>query len=68
MKAEGRDPLSMDGHTKFWKKLDAKNPAKGFGTIAVGKTWCWCDPWLNRVREDREQHPDRYRTDTVMGT
>jgi hypothetical protein len=40
----------MDSHTKLWKKLDAKNPAKGYGAIAVGKTWCWYDTWLNRVR------------------
>jgi hypothetical protein len=58
----------MDGHTKFLKKLDAKNSAKGYGAIAVGKTWCWYDPWLNRVREDCEQHPDRYRTDIAMET
>jgi hypothetical protein len=68
MKAEGWNRFTMDSHTKLWKKLDAKNPTKGYGAIAVGKTWCWYDTWLNRVREECEQHPDRYRTDPAMET
>lgn len=62
MKAEGWGRFTMDSHTKLWKKLDAKNPAKGYGAIAVGKTWCWYEAWLNRVREECEQHPATYRT------
>jgi len=68
MKGEGWDRFTMDSHTKLWKKLDAKNLAKGYGAIAVGKTWCWYETWLNRVREEFEQHPDRYRTDPAMET
>lgn len=62
IKAEGWDRFTMDSHTKLWKKLDAKIPAKGYGAIAVGKTWCWYETWLNRVREECEQHPGIYRT------
>lgn len=62
MKAEGWDRFTMDSHTKLWKKLDAKIPAKGYGTVAVGKTWCWYETWLNRVREECEQHPQLYRS------
>lgn len=62
MKAEGWDRFTMDSHTKLWKKLDAKNPAKGYGAVAVGKTWCWYEAWLNRVREECEQHSQRYRS------
>lgn len=65
IKAEGWNRFTMDGHTRLWKKLDAKNPAKGYGTIAVGKTWCWYETWLNRVREECEQHPGTYRTAAV---
>jgi hypothetical protein len=65
MKVEGWDRFTMDGHTRLWKKLDAKNPTKGYGTIAVGTTWCWYDAWLNRVREECEQHPDTYRAALV---
>ncbi len=68
MKGEGWDRFTMDSHTKLWKKLDAKNPAKVYGAIAVGKTWCWYETWLNRVREECGQHPDRYRTDPAMET
>jgi hypothetical protein len=62
LKDEGWDRFTMDSHTKLWKKLDARNPAKGYGTVAVGKTWCWYETWLNRVREECQQHPDQYRT------
>lgn len=62
MKAEGWDRFTMDSHTRLWKKLEAKNPAKGYGAVAVGKTWCWYDTWLNRVREECEQRPQLYRS------
>lgn len=62
MKGEGWNRFTMDSHTKLWKRLDAKNPAKGYGAIAVGKTWCWYDTWLNRVREECEQRPAVYRS------
>ena len=62
MKAEGWNRFTMDSHTRLWKKLDAKNPAKGYGAIAVGETWCWYDTWLNRVREECEQHPQLYQS------
>ncbi len=62
MKAEGWDRFTMNSHTQLWKRLEAKDPAKGYGAIAVGKTWCWYDTWLNRVREECEQHPQLYRS------
>lgn len=62
MKAEGWDRFTMDSHTKLWKKLDAKNPAKGFGAVAVGKQWSWYEAWLVRVREECQQHPEVYRS------
>lgn len=65
IKAEGWNRFTMDGHTRLWKKLDAKNPAKGYGTIAVGKTWCWYETWLVRVREECEQHAGQYRITAV---
>lgn len=67
MKAEGWDQFTMDSHTRLWKRLDAKNPAKGYGAVAVGKTWCWYETWLNRVREECEQNPQRYRSAPVIG-
>jgi hypothetical protein len=50
------------------RSSNAKNSAKGYGTIAVGKTWCWYETWLNRVREECEQHPGTYRTAPAEAT
>jgi hypothetical protein len=61
MKAEGWDQFTMDSHTRLWKKLDAKNPAKGYGAVAVGRVWSWYETWLTRVREECQQHSDLYR-------
>lgn len=62
---EGFDRFTMDSHTKLWKRLGAKDPAKGYGAIAVGNQWCWYDTWLNRVREECQQNPARYRSAQV---
>lgn len=61
VQAEGFDRFTMDSHTRLWKRLDAKDHAKGYGAIAVGKQWCWYEPWVNRVLEECRDHPDRYR-------
>ena len=61
IKAEGWDRFTMDSHTQLWKRLDARNPRKGYGAVAVGKVWSWYETWLTRVREECQQHPYRYR-------
>lgn len=43
MVVEGWDKFTMPSHTQLWKRLNAKVPAKGYGAIAVGQTWCWCE-------------------------
>lgn len=62
MVAEGWDKFTMYSHTQLWKRLNAKDSAKGYGAIAVGQTWCWYETWLNRVREECQQHPTKYRS------
>ena len=62
LNGEGWDRFTMNSHTLLWQKLQAKDPVKGLGAIAVGKTWCWYNTWLVRVREECQQHPDKYRT------
>ena len=62
MKAEGWDLFTMDKHTKLWKRLNAKDPAKGFGVVAVGKTWSWYETWIKRVRQECEEQPETYRS------
>ncbi|OYY77729.1 MAG: hypothetical protein B7Y43_08860 [Sphingomonas sp. 28-62-20] len=60
MNDAGFDRFTMDSHTRLWKRLGAKEPAKGYGAIAVGNQWCWYDTWLNRVREECEQQRELY--------
>jgi hypothetical protein len=55
MKEKGYERFSMHKHTLFWKSLDAKNPAKGFG-VTVSKTWYWYESWLVRVQRYCEQN------------
>lgn len=62
IQAEGWDLFTMDSHTKLWKNLGAKDPAKGYGAVAVGKVWSWYDSWLTRVRAECEKNPQKYRT------
>lgn len=43
--AKGYPKFNMYQHTKAWKDLDAKNPARGFG-VQVAHTWYWYDSWV----------------------
>lgn len=62
IRSEGWDRFNMTNHTQLWKELEAKSTSKGYGVIAVGKTWCWYETWLVRVREECERRPEKYRT------
>ncbi len=35
-------------HILFWRRYDAKNPNRGFGTIVV-KTWYWYQNWIDYI-------------------
>ncbi len=52
MRAEGYRSFSMQSHTTLWQRLGAKDPAKGYGAVAVGTQWCWYETWLKRVRDE----------------
>lgn len=52
--------FTMDGHTKLWKRLGAKDPKKGFGVVAVGNLWGWYETWVKEVRKECEAHPELY--------
>jgi hypothetical protein len=60
--SDGYDRFTTHCHTLLWKKLKAKDPAKGYGAIAVGSQWCWYETWLNRVREECQHNPNKYKT------
>ena len=50
MYSEGFERFKVHHHTDLWKKLDGKNPGKGYG-IQVSGTWSWYDRWVDIVRD-----------------
>lgn len=51
MKEEGFAWFNMHHHTELWRSLEAKDEAKGFGTLVAGKHWHWYETWIERVRQ-----------------
>lgn len=47
-------------HLRMWKKQDAKNPSKGYGTEVAGE-WYWYDSWLNKCLDLCEAADNKYR-------
>jgi len=47
-------------HTQLWKKMDAKNPAKGY-CICIHKLWYWYDSWIVVVTEHCEANKVLYQ-------
>ena len=60
MNAEGFPKFKMHHHTDFWKAQDAKDPAKGYGTLVAGKIWHWYDNWISEVRKHCEANRNAY--------
>lgn len=60
MQNEGYPKFSMHYHTQLWKRLDAKNPGKGYGVWVV-KQWYWYDRWVDVVREHCSSNAERYQ-------
>lgn len=50
MISEGYSKFKIHHHTSLWKKHDAQNPAKGFGTMVAGKHWHYYESWIEIVR------------------
>jgi hypothetical protein len=48
IKEAGFGSFSIGQHTRLWKEKDAKNPAKGYGTM-VGGFWFWYQRWVDFV-------------------
>lgn len=47
-KEAGFASFGMHQHTQLWKKQDAKNPAKGYGTT-VSRQWYWYQRWVDFI-------------------
>ncbi len=59
MKKEGYIRFTIAAHTELWKKLNAKDPAKGYG-VAVQTAWYWYDPWIEQVRRHCQENAAKY--------
>ncbi len=66
MNAEGYHRFNMHHHTELWKKLNAKNIGKGYGTDAVPGQWLWYEPWVVIVRQHCKDNAADY-TQTEVG-
>jgi hypothetical protein len=47
-------------HLRMWKSEDAKNPAKGYGTMVAG-TWYWYESWVKHCVKLCEDAGDKYK-------
>lgn len=48
VKEAGFGDFGPSDHTDLWKKLDAKNPSKGYGVLVCG-TWYWYQNWVDLI-------------------
>ena len=62
MHEEGYTGFNMHHHTQLWKKRDARNPGKGYGT-RVANTWYWYDLWVDEVRNHCAANRNSYAVD-----
>lgn len=63
MREEGFVRFGMHEHTQLWKKLDAKNPGRGYGVRVdpeVPDSWRWYERWVDEVRQHCVENRDRY--------
>jgi len=60
IKKEGFPKFGIQYHTRLWQKLNAKNQAKGYGTMVAGKHWHWYERWLDEVREHCKENKEKY--------
>jgi hypothetical protein len=59
MQKEGFAGFNMHHHTELWKKLDGRNPGKGYG-VQVARTWYWYERWIDIVRQHCTGNRDKY--------
>lgn len=60
MHEEGYPRFGMHDHTQLWKRLDARNLGKGYGTEVVPGQWLWYDRWVGVVRQHCKENAESY--------
>lgn len=61
IQAAGFTKFRLHDHTQLWKRLDAKNPGKGFGCVGDYGNWVWFDRWIDQVRLSCEEKGEKFR-------
>ena len=61
MREEGYPAFNMHHHTQLWKKLEGKNPGKGYGVYVSGN-WYWYERWVEEVRKHCAENVHLYAT------
>lgn len=56
---KGFKKFGMYQHTLLWRRLDAKNPNKNFGTTVV-KTWYWYESLMSEVEKYCIENKDKF--------
>ncbi|MDE0383553.1 MAG: DUF3644 domain-containing protein [Defluviicoccus sp.] len=59
MQAEGFVRFNLHQHAQLWKRLNGKNPGKGYGVL-IANTWYWYERWVNEVRQHCAQNKELY--------
>lgn len=61
MNEEGYPRFGIYNHTQLWKRLDGKNPGKGYGTEVLPGQWLWYDRWVDVVRKYCQENAGLFR-------
>lgn len=61
-KAAGYRKFRIKEHTDFWKKENAKDPSKGYGS-QVENTWYWYQNWVDKCLDHCKIEGDKYKSD-----
>ena len=59
MHEEGYVRFNVHHHTQLWKRLDGKNPGKGYGVL-IANTWYWYERWVDEVRQYCTENNELY--------
>lgn len=59
MQEDGFVRFNLHHHAQLWKRLDGKNPGKGYGVL-IASTWYWYERWVNEVRQHCVQNRENY--------
>ena len=67
MASEGYPGFTLHRHTEFWRTMDGKNPAKGYG-YELGGRWFWYERWVDEVRKHCAGNAHLYQADSKKAT